>query len=89
MFISIGMNIGKMMKLPNGKQALTGDVDVYIFDGKKHRQGGPAEINKRTGYQAWFKHGVLHRVGGPALIDPKNNHKEYWENGKFIRKEFL
>jgi hypothetical protein len=83
------MNIGKMMKLPNGKQALTGDVDVYIFDGKKHRQGGPAEINKRTGYQAWFKHGVLHRVGGPALIDPKNNHKEYWENGKFIRKEVL
>jgi hypothetical protein len=83
------MNIGKLMKLPNGKNALTGGIDVYIFDGKKHRQGGPAEINNRTGYEAWFKHGVLHRVGGPAIVDPKNKNREYWENGKFIRREDL
>ena len=78
-----------MMKLPNGKQALTGDTDVYIFDGKKHRQGGPAEINRRTGYEAWFKHGLLHRVGGPALIDPIHKYKEFWENGKLLRRENL
>ena len=78
-----------MMKLPNGKQALTGDIDVYIFDGKKHRQGGPAEINRRTGYEAWFKHGLLHRVGGPALIDPIHKYKEFWENGKLLRRENL
>jgi hypothetical protein len=89
LLIPIGMNIGKMQKMPNGKNALSGDVDVFIFDGKKHRQGGPAEINRRTGYEAWFKHGVLHREKGPALIDPTNKYKEYWINGKFIRRESL
>ena len=89
MLIPVSISIGKSPKLPNGKIALTGDVDIYIYDGKKHRQGGPAEINRRTGYQAWFKHGLLHRDSGPALIDPIKKHREYWNNGKFIRRENL
>ena len=89
MYIPIGMNIGKMQKLSNGRHALSGDVEVYIFDGKKHREGGPAETNKRTGYRAWFKHGLLHRMGGPAVIDPEHNMEEYWQNGKLIRKESM
>jgi hypothetical protein len=89
LLIPVGMNIGKMQKMPNGRQALSGDVDVYIYDGKKHRQGGPAEINRRTGYEAWFKHGLLHRAHGPALIDPEKNIKEFWINGKLIRRENL
>lgn len=89
MLIPVDFNIGKVPKLPNGKISLTGGTDIYIFDGKKHRQGGPAEINSRTGYQAWFRHGNLHRDNGPALIDPNNNKKEFWTNGKFIRSEAL
>jgi hypothetical protein len=89
LLIPIGLNIGKLQKLPNGRNALSGDVDLYIFDGKKHRQGGPAEINKRTGYQAYFTHGLLNRKGGPALIDPVNNYIEFWEDGKFIQRKNL
>jgi len=89
LLIPVDMNIGKMQKMSNGRQTLAGGTDIYIYDGNKHRQGGPAEINRRTGYRAWFNHGVLHRVGGPALIDPKNKYKEYWENGKFLRREPL
>lgn len=89
MYISVGHNIGKIQKLPNGRNQLSGSVDVYIFNGEKHRQEGPAEINNRTGYKAWFKHGVLHRKRLPAVIDPVKKIQEYWEEGKFLRREDL
>lgn len=89
MMIPVSINLGSVPKLPNGKNSLSGDVDVYIRDGKKHRSSGPAEINRRTGYEAWFKNGMLHRKYKPAVIDPEKKIKEYWENGKFLRRETL
>lgn len=89
MLIPVSFSIGRVPKLPNGKNSLSGDVDVYIVDGKKHRVGGPAEINRRTGYEAWFEKGVLHRKGGPALVDPEKKIKEFWNKGKFVRRETL
>jgi hypothetical protein len=87
--IPVNFNIGKVPKLPNGKNILSGDIELYIYDGKKHREKGPAEIHRRTGYEAWYWHGRLHRDGGPALIDPKNKHIEFWKNGTFLRREKL
>lgn len=89
MLVSVAINIGKIDKLPNGRNDLSGGVSIYIYDGKKHRQGGPAEINTRTGYRAWFKHGLLHRVSGPALINPVEKYKEFWEKGILLRREPL
>ena len=89
MLIPLGYTIGKMQKLPNGRNQLTGGVDIYIYNGEKHRQGGPAEINNFTGYKAWFKHGLRHRFRLPAVIDPINKTQEYWEEGKFIRRESI
>jgi hypothetical protein len=85
--IPISVNIGKMQKMANGKHSLQSDIEVYIYNGQKHRERGPAEINNRTGYKAWFKHGKLHNKGGPAVIDPVNKIAEYWIDGNFIRKE--
>ncbi len=89
MLIPVSISLGQVPKLPNGKINASGDVTIYIFDGKKHRVGGPAEINRRTGYEAWFKHGVLHRANGPAVVDPEKKIKEFWNNGNFIRRENL
>lgn len=89
MMIPLSINLGSVPKLPNGKNTLSGGTDVYIVDGKKHRTSGPAEVNKYTGYEAWFIKGVLHRRNGPAVIDPEKKIKEYWEDGKFLRRETL
>lgn len=87
LYQSINLNIGRMLKMPNGKHELSGDICIYIYNGKKHRERGPAEINRRTGYKAWFKHGFLHNKKGPAVIDPINNCVEYWIEGRFLKKE--
>ena len=59
---------------------------IYIRDGQKHRENGPAET-MRGGYEAWFFKGKKHRKGGlPAVTHPDGS-KEYWEEGKFIRME--
>lgn len=76
-----------MQKLSNGRHLLSGDVYLYIYNGKKHRERGPAEINNRTGYKAWYKNGFLHNKRGPAVIDPIKGCKEYWEEGKLLRRE--
>ena len=86
MFVPIAVNLGKMPKVPNGRQMMPGGTQIFVWDGKKHRENGPAEYNSRTGYQAWFQHGLRHRKGGPAVTHPDGS-KEYWEKGKLIRKE--
>lgn len=88
MYISAKTNIGGVPLIPNGRQILAGNVIVYMFKGKKHRDRGPAEI-RPDGYEAWFKKGLRHRRNGPAVINPKKKIKEYWEEGKLIRKEFF
>lgn len=89
MLIPVSISLGKVPKLPNGKHVLSGDVDIYILNGNKHRDKEPAEINRRTGYKAWYRNGVLHRDVGPALINPENKYIEFWKNGKFLRRENL
>ena len=87
MFVPLSISLGKVPKLPNGRHVLSGSVQIYIKDGQKHREKGPAEINNKAGYQAWFCKGQKHRKGGPAVIY-QNGTVEYWENGKFLRREF-
>lgn len=85
MYIPVSINLGKIPKLPNGRHVLNGNTQIYIYDGQKHRENGPAEIH-RDGYKAWFRHGLRHRKGKPAVIYPSGV-KEYWEKGKFIKRE--
>jgi hypothetical protein len=89
MFVPVSINLGKVPKIANGMHVLSGGVRIYVRDGQKHRENGPAEINTRTGYQAWFKNGKKHRKGAPAVIDPNNATVEYWEEGKLIRRESI
>ena len=85
MFVPLSVNLGKVPKLPNGRHIMSGGVQIYIRDGQKHREAGPAEI-RPDGYKAWFKGGVKHREKGPAVIYPDGT-KEYWLKGKLIRRE--
>ena len=89
MFVPLSVSLGKVPKLPNGRHILSGGVQIYIKDGQKHRENGPAEINTRTGYQAWFLHGVKSRKGAPAVIYPGGGTVEFWEDGKLLRREFV
>lgn len=86
MFVPLNVNLGKVPRLPNGMHVLSGGIQMYIFNGKKHRENGPAEINTRTGYEAWFQNGLRHRENGPAITHP-NGSKEYWIKGKLRRME--
>jgi hypothetical protein len=88
MLIPVKSNIGSAPKLSNGRQLLSGNREIYIFDGQKHRDRGPAEIHP-DGYKAWFKKGLRHNYSGPAIINPKERYQEFWINGKFIRRENL
>jgi hypothetical protein len=83
MVIPISINLGGLLKVPNGMHVISGRVKIYVKDGYMHRTNGPAEI-RPDGYKAWFKKGIRHRIGGPAVIHP-DGHKEYWEEGKLIK----
>ena len=84
-FVQASINLGRVHKLPNGMYQLPGNSKVYLRDGRKHRENGPAEVRK-DGYEAYFWMGLRHRLNGPAVIYP-NGIKEYWTHGKFIRRE--
>lgn len=84
-YIGAAASLGKVPKVPNGAHMMSGGSRVYIQDGLKHRENGPAEI-RRDGYRAWFWRGVKHRKGKPAVYHPDGT-VEYWENGKFLRRE--
>jgi len=84
MNIPITMSLGRIPKIPNGRHIMPGGVVIYVKDGDKHRENGPAEINTRTGYKAWFWKGKRHRKDGPAVVHA-NGEVEYWENGKKIK----
>ena len=86
MFIPVAINLGSVPMLPNGRTLLSGNKEIYVFKGQKHRDNGPAEIHP-DGYEAWFKRGLLHNKKGPAIVNPKEKYKEFWIEGKFIRRE--
>jgi len=85
MFVPLSISLGKVPQLPNGRHIMAGNVQVYIKDGQKHRENGPAEI-RPDGYKAWFVDGLRHRENGPAVVYPDNT-MEYWEKGKLLRRE--
>lgn len=82
--LSAGESVGNMPRTGNGRFP-TGTGYVYIRDGMKHRERGPAET-RRDGYEAWYFMGLKHRVGGPAVTYP-NGRKEWWVNGKLVKVE--
>ena len=55
----------------------------YKFNGKRHRENGPATIYA-NGTEYWYLNGKKHRENGPAIIY-SSGREQYWENGKFIR----
>jgi len=75
-------NVNKKPGLENGRH-LTGKGYIYLRDGLKHRDKGPAEVHN-DGYQAYYYMGAKHRVGGPAVVYP-NGREEWWEKGKLLR----
>lgn len=84
-YIPLSTSLGRVPRLPNGRHVLSGNKQIYIRDGVKHRENGPAEIHP-NGYKAWFWKGVKHNKKGPAVIHPDGS-LEFWENGKFLRRE--
>ena len=80
--VGVSVNLGRLEKIPNGKQVINGSTTIWVRNGKKHRETGPAEVH-RDGYEAWFKDGIPHRLNGPAITHP-DGRKEYWINGKKI-----
>lgn len=46
-------------KTPRGEQ-------IWIKDGKLHRDDGPAFIDEFGSHTEWYKNGKPHRIDGPA-----------------------
>jgi hypothetical protein len=57
----------------------------HSYNGKLHRDNGPAVESADGKYTRWYRHGKLHREDGPAVEDP-NGHKEWFVNGKRHRE---
>ena len=57
----------------------------YDFDGKYHREDGPA-IEWNNGNKWWYKHGKYHRENGPAE-EYSNGAKFYWLEGYAYTEE--
>lgn len=80
--VAASENVGRVRIMENGRHP-TSNGFVYIRDGVKHRDKGPAEV-WRNGYEAWWRMGKKHRKGGPAVTYP-NGREEYWEEGRLIK----
>jgi len=50
--------------------------EIWVQDGKYHREDGPAVIWS-NGPQFWFQNGEYHREDGPAIMW-NNGDKEFW-----------
>lgn len=76
---------------PKTREALTGNLkdeantELFVLNGKLHREDGPALI-LYDGTMQWYQHGVLHRTNGPARIY-SSNFQEYYLYGKRYDKE--
>jgi hypothetical protein len=58
-------------------------VERWHFQGKLHREDGPALIYPESlgGAQWWYKRGTIHRTNGPAIIYP-NGTSVWFNNGR-------
>jgi hypothetical protein len=61
--------------LQNGDQ-------MYICNGKAHREDGPAIMKAEE--QEWFFDGIPHRADGPARLFKKTRICEWWNMGHFL-----
>ncbi len=69
---------------------------TYKFDGKEHREGGPASISfngdgTRPMCQTWYRHGKVHRVDGPAEIEHDDQtgalvYEAFGQDGQYHRE---
>jgi hypothetical protein len=55
----------------------------WYQDGKLHRVGGPAIID-RDGTKLWYQYGKIHRIDGPA-VEYANGYKSWYQNDKLHR----
>ena len=57
---------------------------MWTFDGKLHREDGPAYISA-VGSEIWVSNGKTHREDGPAVI--LNGNREWWLNDRQYHSE--
>ena len=84
MYIPLKINLGSRNKLPDGRYELSKGTKIYIKNGDKHRDNGPAEI-RTDGYQAWFKNGLKHRDGNKPAVINADGSEEFWVKGIQIK----
>ena len=65
-------------------KVIEGHRTTYYKNYKKHREDGPAVVNKWGEY--WYQNDKRHRDDGPAVIMP-NGDKEWWQHGKRHRDD--
>lgn len=59
---------GRLHRLDGPAIVEFGYIEKWYVHGVLHREGGPAEVNRRDGQEKWYRNGVLHREDGPAFI---------------------
>ena len=63
-----------------------GGKEEWWYNGKPHRDGGPAIVYEAIGLEEWRMNGKLHREEGPAVIFG-NGTVEWYLNDKLFSKE--
>ena len=68
-------------------------VETYTRGGKRHREDGPARIERRADgvvvLEAYWRNGEMHRADGPALIERYADGaviESYWRDNKLHRE---
>lgn len=59
--------------------------EKWYFNGKLHRDHGPALVRHNRKWNEWWQHGILHRDNGPAVECFDLTHYEWWNNGLLHR----
>ena len=79
------LNEETVFDLGGGKvKVIEGHRTTYYKNYKKHREDGPAVVNKWGEY--WYQNDKKHRDDGPAVIMP-NGDKEWYQHGKRHRDD--
>lgn len=73
---------GRNYRLMQYVVEITDFSTVYRYEGKIHREGGPAII-RMDGVEEWYINGKLHRKDGPAVIG-ENGHKQWYIDGNLL-----
>ena len=66
----------------NGLIVLKNGTKYWYFNGKLHREDGPASI-RADGSMAWYLNDQLHRINGPA-IERADGIKFWYLNGEQV-----